>query len=371
MRKTFRYRIYPSKRQEETLNQTFALCCELYNAALQERRDAWKIERKSISRFDQINQISAIRKDRPDVANVNSRILQDVLARVDKAFKGFFRRVKTGSTAGFPRFRSVRRYDSITLCEGGAPSPVGNRIRLSKIGNVRINLHRSVEGTIKTLTVKREAGRWYAMFACEVEPQPLTFSPNTIGIDVGLTHFATLSDGTQIDNPRYYREGQKALRVAQRRVARRKKGSHRRRKAVKILQRASIAIRNQRADFHHKLSRQLVSSNGLIAAENLNIKGMVRSNLAKSINDAGWAQFLNFIAYKAASAGRVFVQVNPRGTSQTCTCGAEVRKTLSQRWHSCLICGLSLPRDHVSAQVILSRAEAQPSGVNVGLPCVA
>lgn len=372
MIRTFKYRIYPTRRQEETLNQHLAICCELYNAALMERREAWRLERKSISYFDQCYQLTQIKPERPDVASVHSTALEHTLKRVDEAFKGFFRRVKTRSKVGYPRFRSVRRFDSLMLRQIGNALRAG-KVRLPKVGFVRIALSRPVDGRIKTLTIKREAGRWFALFTCEVEAQPLPFNVNAIGVDVGLSAFATLSDGTAIKNPQCYRSAHLKLRIAQRKVARRKKGSNRRRKAVQILRRAHIAIRDQRADFHHKLSRKLVNENGLIAVEDLNVKGLASGMLAKSVTDAGWSQFLNMIAYKAESAGRVFVRVNPSGTSQTCICGAEVRKTLAQRWHLCLSCGLSANRDHVSAQVILSRGQAGLSGANVGalMPCVA
>lgn len=371
--KVYKYRIYPSKRQTQTLNDQLSLCVELYNAALSERREAWRLERKPISRFDQIYQLPEIRAERRDVAGVYANVLEDVLTRVDKAFKAFFRRVKVGQKPGYPRFKSFRRYDSMTFRQNGASTPVGQKLRISKVGNVRIKLHRPIEGAIKTLTIKREAERWFAIFTCEVEPSPLPFSTSTIGVDMGLAHFATLSDGSAIDNPRYYRNGHAALRVAQRRLARRKKGSNRRRKAVVLLQRAHGHVQAQRRDFHHKVSRRLVDNFGLIAVEDLNVKGLASGMLAKSVNDAGWGQFLNMIAYKAESAGRVFVQVDPRGTSQTCLCGATVCKTLAQRWHLCLACGLSLSRDHVSAQIILSRAQAGPLGVNVEdlISCVA
>ncbi len=371
--KSYKYRIYPSKRQTQTLNDQLAICCELYNAALQERRDAWKLKRKSITRFDQTNQIAEIRTLRPDVAIYNALSLQNPLVRVDKAFKAFFRRAKAGRKPGYPRFKSFRRYDSMTFHQIGNALR-GNQLRVSKIGWIRIKLHRPIKGAIKILTVKREAEQWFAIFACETEPAaPLPFSPNIIGIDVGLTHFATLSDGKTIDNPRHYRKAERALRVAQRRVARRKKGSNRRRKAIVLLQRVHAHVRAQRADFHHKESRKIVNENGLIAVEDLNVKGLASGMLSKSVNDAGWGQFLNMIAYKAEDAGRVFVRVNPAGTSQTCICGAEVRKTLADRWHLCLSCGLSASRDHVSAQVILSRGQADLSGANVGAlrPCVA
>lgn len=360
--RTYRYRIYPSKAQVTRLNDALAICCELYNAALQERRDAWKCERKSITWFDQNLQMPTIRRDRADVAAVHSQVLQNTLRRVDLAFAAFFRRTRNGSTPGYPRFRSVRRYDSLTFRQAGYGLN-GNNLRLSKIGTVRIKLHRALEGTIKTLTVKREAGRWFALFLVECEAKPLPFNPNMSGIDVGLNHFATLSDGTTISNPRWFRTAQAKLRRLQRRVARRKNESNRRRKAALLLQRFHNHIRDQRRDFHHKESRKIVNHNGLIAVEDLNIKGLARGILAKSVNDAGWRQFLNSIAHKAEEAGRVLIRVNPSGTSQTCTCGARVEKTLSQRWHECSACGLSAPRDHVSAQLIL--AKALPSGANV------
>lgn len=371
MFKSFRYRIYPTTRQIAVLENTLAVCVELYNAALQERREAWQRERKSITYFDQTLQLTHIKKDRPEVGEIHSLVLENVLRRVDLAFKGFFRRVRAGEKPGYPRFRSARRYDSITYRQKAAGKPLGNKLRLAKVGNVRIKLHRPLVGDIKTLSVKREAGRWFAVFAVECEPSVMPFNGNAIGVDVGLMNFATLSDGTIIANPRWYRVSQRRLRVAQRRVARRKKGSTRRRKAVASLQRVHARIRQQRADFLHNVSAQLIRENGLIAVEDLNIKGLARGMLAKSVNDAAWSTFINMLAYKAESAGRVLVKVDPRGTSQTCTCGAEVRKTLAQRWHLCLSCGLSADRDHVSAQIILARGEPSGANVDVLMSCVA
>lgn len=364
--KSYRYRIYPSKRQIKTLGDHLAICAELYNAALQERRDAWKINRKPISRFDQRYQLSEIRTERPDVGAVMAQALEDVIARVDKTFKGFFRRCKLrkkllamGAKSipkpGYPRFRSVRRYDSMTFRQIGNALN-GSGLRLPKIGKVRIKMTRPLGGAVKTLTIKREGRHWFATFACEYTLEPLPFNPSMIGIDVGLTHFATLSDGTEIENPRYYRQAERALRVVQRRVARRRKGSRRRRKAVVILQGAHALVRGQRRDFHHRVSRWLVNNFGLIAVENLNIKGLARGMLAKSVNDAGWGQFFGFGSYKAEDAGRLWIKVISNGTSQECVCGEPVPKTLADRWHWCLKCGRFEPRDHVSAQVILGRA---------------
>lgn len=371
MIKTLRYRIYPTKQQEEVLNNQLAVCAELYNAALQERREAWHQQRKAITWFDQNLQLKEIRADRDDVARINANALEDVLKRVQLAFSAFFRRVKNGEKPGYPRFRSARRYDSVTFRQIGN-AITSNRLRLSKIGNVRIKLHRPIQGEIKTLTVKREAGRWFALFVVECESSPLPFNPNMIGIDVGLSSFATLSDGTKIDNPRWFRAAQAKIRRLQRRVARRERGSNRRRKAALLFARFHKHIRDQRRDFHHKESRQVVNRNGLIAVEDLNVQGMARNHkLAKSIHDAGWTNFLFMLAYKAESAGRVFVKVDPRGTSQACVCGAEVRKTLADRVHSCSVCGLVADRDHVAAKIILARS--LPSGANVEelISCVA
>jgi putative transposase len=226
-------------------------------------------------------------------------------------------------------------------------------LRVSKIGKVKIKLHRPIEGKIKTLTIKREAGRWYACVSVECEAIPLPASIESVGVDVGLLAFATLSDGTEIENPRFYKEAQAKLRRAERRVARRKKGSHRRRKAVRLLARVHQHVRQQRADFHHKESRKIVNRFGLIVVEDLNIKGLAGGMLAKSVNDVGWGMFLEKIAYKAENAGRQFFRVKPNGTSQTCSgCGSHVPKTLSQRVHRCS-CGLELGRDHNAAINIL------------------
>jgi putative transposase len=353
--KTFKFRLYPSKAQVCLFEQTLDACCELYNAALQERRDAWTVSHKSIDRYSQSAQIPEIKADRPELKNIYSTVFREPLQRVDKAFQAFFRRVKGGDKPGYPRFRSRRRYNSFTYPQAQGFAIEQGKLNLVKIGKVKIKLHRPVEGKIKTLSIKREAGRWFACFAVEFEPVALPMSVETIGIDVGLTTFATLSDGVEIENPRYYKEAQRRLRKAQRKVARRKRGSHRRRKAVQLLQRVHAYIRNQRSDHHHKESAKIVGRYGLIAVEDLNVKGLAAGMLAKSIHDAGWSSFITKLAYKAECAGRLLLKVNPRGTSQTCLCGASTPKTLSQRWHHCPSCGLSAPRDHVSAQLILAR----------------
>jgi putative transposase len=353
MRRTFRYRLYPTAAQADVLERQLAVCCELYNAALQERRACFRATGKSISFAAQSRQLPGIKADCPDVGKVFSQVLQDVLHRVDRAFNGFFRRVRAGQKAGYPRFRSRLRYDSLTYPQAGFGLE-DRHVIVSKIGRLKIKLHRPVQGTIKTLSLKRQAGRWYALFCCEVHPAPLPVSDEAVGIDVGLTTFAVLSDGSEIANPNYARKAKARLRVAQRRVARRKKGSTGRRKAVRMLQRAHARVQFQRSDFHHKAARTLVDRFGLIALEDLNIKGLAGGMLARSVNDAGWGMFLARIDDKAVCAGRLVVRVNPNGTTQRCSgCQTVVPKTLNQRWHDCPQCGLSLSRDENAAREIL------------------
>lgn len=362
--KAYKFKLRPSKRVAHVFEQTLDVCRELYNAGLQERRDAWKLNKVSLNFHSQAIQLPAIKTVREDVDALYSQVTQDALRRLSKAFDAFFRRVKQGQTAkaalGFPRFKAKSRYDSFCYPQSGFKL-TGDKLTLAKIGSVRVRLSRAVKGTLKTCTIKHEADGWYVIFTAETCPQLLPPAPSAqVGIDVGLLSFATLSSGKVIDNPRYYREAQKHLRLAQRKVARRKKGSNSRRRAVQLLARVHQHVKCQRTDFHHKLSRWLVNDHQLIAVEDLNIKGLTGGMLAKSVTDAGWGSFLNMIAYKAADAGRQFIQVNPHGTSQTCICGAHTPKTLSQRWHECEACGVSKSRDHVSAQVILQRAGGLP-----------
>jgi putative transposase len=355
VRKTFKYRLYPSRKQVEFLIGQLQEACRLYNGALQERRDAYRCAGQSLNYYDQANQLKEIRAA-GDLGLENFSCCQDVLRRVDKNFKAFFRRVKEQKgKAGFPRFRSPARYDSITFPsygDGCRLLPTG-KLKIQGTGQIKLKLHRPLEGQVKTVTVKRESDKWYACFSVESLPNPLPERSEAIGVDVGLTDFATLSDGTGIENPRHYAVAQAKLRRAQRKVARRQRGSHNRKKAVRELQRTHAHIRNQRSDFHHKVARTLVNQYGLIAVEDLNVKGLASGILAKSVNDAGWSSFIAKLAHKAEEAGRVLMKVDPRGTSQTCLCGAHVPKTLSIRWHWCCECGLSAPRDHVSAQLIL------------------
>ncbi|HEX2663616.1 MAG TPA: transposase [Candidatus Acidoferrum sp.] len=305
MRFAYKYRLYPSKAQVEFFENQLHEACELYNAALQERRDAWKVCRKHISYYDQVNQLKQIRAEGL-LGLANFSCCQDVLRRLDKTFQAFFARVRRGEKPGFPRFRSFRRYDSITFPSYGDGCRLldDGKLRIQGAGLLKVKLHRPVEGQIKTVTIKRDVNHGYVCFSVERDTVPFPESSKDVGIDVGLDSFAALSNGMEIDKPRHFKRGLAHLRRAQRRQSRRKRTSHRRRKAVTLVGKAHRKIRNQRAAFHHDLSRWLVERFGLIAVEDLNIKGRSRGMLAGLVHDAGWNSFFAKLWYKAASAGR-------------------------------------------------------------------
>ena len=348
-RKTFKYRLYPNRKQRESLLATLDVCRDLYNDALQERREAWKLCRKSISFAMQSAQLPACKEVDAPMRGVYSQVLQDVLHRVDKTYKAFFRRGN-----GFPRFKGKGWFDSFAYPQLGF-SVEGSQVSLSKIGNVKIKLHRPLAGEVKTLTLKNENGKWYACFSCIVDAEPLTANDSTVGIDVGLESFAVTSDAEIIDNPRWYRAAQKALRRKQRHVSRCTKRSGGWKRACQSVAKLHRHVFNQRNDFQHKVSRDFVNNYGFIAVEDLNVKGLAGGMLAKSVHDASWASFIAKLRYKAESADRQLVKVNPRGTSQQCPCGAPVPKKLWDRLHECKECGLKTTRDHASALEILRR----------------
>lgn len=363
-RRTYKYRFYPTRAQREILDGQLALCCKLYNAALEERRDAYKIFQKSISRWEQQVQLPGIKRVCPELSGIYSQVLQNVLKRVSDTCQAFFRRGH-----GFPRFKSRRRYDSLTYPQSGFRIE-GERLVLSKVGSIRIVLSRPLCGIVKTLTVKRSCGAWYACFSIEVEMAPLPKSETSIGIDMGLGNFATFSDGIVIPNPRFFRTAQAKLRRLQRVVARRMKGSARWRKACAFVGKFHQEIFNHRNDFQHKESTKIIEKYGRIFAEDLNMVGLAKTRFAKSVLDAAWSAFLFKLAYKAESAGRVFEKVDARGTSQTCPCGASVPKKLQNREHVCLACGLALSRDHAAALVIQGRGERLQDVTRMKSVCV-
>jgi putative transposase len=356
-RKSFKYKLQPTPNQERELERVVMRCRQLYNVALEQRITAWRRCHVSVSRFEQEAELKAIRADFPEYATIHSHVLQDVLARLDKTYKAFFRRVQRGEKAGFPRFKGRERFHSFTYKEFGNGARLDNgMLVLAKIGRIAVRWSRPIEGTPKTITVSREADGWYAAISCaDVPAKPFPLTGEQTGIDLGLESFATLADGTQVANPRIFRVAERHLRRAQRRVSRRTRGSHRRRKAVHLLARAHQRVRRARADFHHKTALALVRQYDTLYHEDLQTANMLRNHhLAKSIADAGWSGFLRTLSCKAADAGKTVVAVPPAYTSQACSgCGVLVYKGLSIRWHLCPDCGTSLHRDHNAAKNIL------------------
>lgn len=358
------------------MSWTLTRCRELYNAALSERRDAYKYAGKRITYSDQQNDLPEIKHEiREEYQEIAAHVLQNVLNRLEEAFKGFFRRVKAGEKPGYPRFQGRNRYNSFTYPDGAGWKFDGKYLRLTKIGNIKVKMHREMEGKIKTVTIKREVDQWYVCFSCEVaESEKLPLSYEDVGIDLGVTHLATLSNGEMIEHPRYYRQAKKTLEKRQQALSRKKKGSHRREKAKRLIGRAHRKIRNQRRDFLHKQSRALVNRYQVIVFEDIQTSNLVRrpkpkqdeetkhylpngaaakGGLNKSILDAGWSTFVEMCTVKAAWAGRTLIKVNPKYTSQVCSgCGAVRKKTLEERWHSC-DCGAELDRDVNAALNIL------------------
>ncbi len=357
--KTYKYRLYPTKAQSRLLDQTVETCRRWYNTCLAERRTAWETEKRSVSKFEQLVKVKDYRKENPYAAQVHSHVLQVVVADLDKAFQAFFRRVQAGETPGYPRFKGKNRFDSFGLKEYGNGFKVdGRRLKISGIGRVRVRWHRPIEGKIKTVRIRRQAGEWYACFACEVTEHPLPPTGNVVGIDVGIHHLLATSANEVVENPRWYRTEQRKLRVIQRRVSRRKKGGSNRRKAVLELQRQHFHIANSRKDYLDKLVHHFITNYDVIALEDLRIKGMVRNHpLSKSILDAGWGYLKIHLTSKAVDAGREVILVDPAYTSKTCcSCGTVFHElSLADRWVNCT-CGLSMDRDVNAALNILKRA---------------
>jgi putative transposase len=377
MLRVYRYRLYPTRAQDERMRWTCERLRELYNAALEERREAYRRQGESLSGYGQMAELKAVREARPEYGGIHVHLLQDVLTRLDRAYRAFFRRLKAGEKPGFPRFRGRGRYTNFTFkdCKTKKHWLVagGNRLSLAGIGNIKIKLHRPMEGRLKQVSVTLDGdGHWYACMCCdEVPTKPLPATGHTVGIDVGITTFATLSTGEQIANPRHYERAQTKLRRAQRIVARRRnKRSNRRRKAVNLLRGAHDKIRRARLDCHHKVAADLVRRFDSIAVEDLNIKGLAGGMLAKQVHDAAWAQFTQVLASKAECAGREFIKVDPRGTSQICSeCGAGVPKNLRVRVHDCPHCGYVADRDHNAARNVEQRAgHARRGGMSDGSP---
>lgn len=360
MKKTFKYRIYPNRKQEQILNKTLSLCRTLYNLALEQRKTAWKQHHISINCYDQIYQLPELKQAFPEFLQVHSQVQQDVLQRLDKAFQAFFRRIKKGEKAGHPRFKGKDRYDSFTYPQ--FEPKLGSKVCLPKIGYVRIKQHRVVEGSVKTCTVRKDIDQWYVIIVCEIENSVKLKAEvsSAIGIDLGLANLITMSNGERVDNPEYLKKSEERLKVQQRFLSKKKRVSSNRIKQKVTVVRIHRKVRNQRRDFLHKLSRKLVGRFDLIVLEDLNIRSMLKNKnrrLNKSASDAAWNTLVGFCVYKAEEAGSHVIKVDPRNTTKSCSnCGNIIAMPLWQRTYSCPNCGLEMDRDHNAAINIFNRA---------------
>lgn len=360
MLKSFKYRIYPTTRQTRILESTLDDCRWLYNALLEQRKYLWENEKKPISYFSQVKHIKQLREEHKTV-KVFSQILSDVAMRIDLAFKAFFRRVKNKEIPGYPRFKGKYRYDSFTYPQFGFKIINDSKIKLSKIGDIKLHYHRKLEGKPKTCTIKRTpTGKWWVVVSCEIQPKQLLNKTGlSVGIDVGIHSFAHLSDDTIIDNPKFFKESEDKLAKIQRKFSKEPKGTSRKAKLRKSIAKVYEDITNKRTDFAHQMSRQIVDTYDIISIEDLQIQKMVKENhkqLRKAIIDAAWTRFDSYLTYKAVEAGKILIRVNPAYTSQDCSgCGYRTVKKLCDRTHKCPSCGLEMDRDLNAAKNILAR----------------
>ncbi len=367
-RKSYKYRLEPTPAQAQVLDTTLYRCRTLYKVALEQRKTWWQRgDGKAATYLQQKAELPDLKDGCPEFTEVNAQVLQDVILRVDRAYQGFFRRVKGGTNAGekagYPRFQGRSRYHSFTYPQyGGGAVLDGGVLTLSKIGRIPIRLHRPLQGTPKTVTISREADGWYASISCaDVPMQPLPPTGRETGIDVGLKVFLVTAQGLVVENPRHVRKSERRIANADKHVARCQNGSHGRRKAVARRAKAYQHVKRQRADFHHTVALQLVRDNDVIYLEDLQVANMVRNrHLAKSISDAAWGQFRAILEAKAACAGRQVIAIPAHYTSQDCSgCGERVPKSLSIRTHVCPSCGLVLDRDENAAINILRAGQAR------------
>ncbi|MCC6602247.1 MAG: transposase [Anaerolineae bacterium] len=362
---TYKYRLFTNKRQRKALD--IILCQQriLYNAALEQRKTVYEETGKGVSYTDQWAHFRDVRHANPDTFRlVNATSLQQLLRRVDKAYRAFFRRLKAGETPGYPRFKGRNRFHSMEFKHGDGVKLFQNergqvRLRIQNVGDVKVKWHRDLpaKSKIKHLVIKRSLGNWYVTLMVEFDPPPfLPLTGEAVGIDVGLKSLLTLSNGETVDNPRWLRVSLKRLRVLNRKLARQKKGGTNWRKTAYQLARLHGKIANQRRDFWHKNTRQLVNQYDLICIENLTLGFMTANrHLALSAHDAALGEFRSLLAYKAEEAGKQVVPVPPQYTSQLCSeCGTMVAKRLSVRVHKCDACGLELDRDVNAARNILT-----------------
>jgi putative transposase len=384
--RTYRYRLYPTRAQAVALNAQLAACCDLYNAALEHRRTLWREHGVSVSYGDQSAELRALRAEGLLLADANFWCQQHTLRRLDRAFTAFFARLKTGEKAGYPRFKSKRRFDTLVWTlkgHAGGVAVKNGRLALQGVGAVKVKWHRALpdDATLGEVKVTRasDGRRWHVSISVELADPDERQHPHPdaiVGIDLGVRDFAAFSTGERVAGPQASKRNAAATRRAARTVARRKHGSSRRRKAAVVLARHREREANRRRDHAHKLSCRIASQFALIGIEALKIANMLRSasgtltepgagvahkrGLNRSISDQGWSQFAEFVAYKAEEAGGQTIKVNPAHTSQTCAqCGRVDPSSRRGKWFRCTRCGHTADADVNAAQAILARALAQ------------
>lgn len=387
MRRTFKFQIRPTAHQRVALGQMLDAHRDLYNAALQERRDAYRHPSRTTVRYgNQSAQLKAIRADDPDQARWSFSSQQATLRRLDKAFVAFFRRLKAGATPGYPRFKGRNWFDTVEFPKDGdgcgwdstPEHPTQTRVRVQGVGHVKVNQHRPVTGVVKTISLKREGNRWYVVLSCDDVPaRPLPATGAVVGVDMGVASFLTTSDGAHVPNPRHLAASAARLATAQQELARKKRRSTRRSKAAARVAGIHRKVRRQRLDHAHKTALGLARDHDVICVEALRIRNMVKrakpvldpdlpgvflpnrqaqkSGLNKSILDAGWGVFLDILHAKAESAGRLVIEVNPANTSRTCPecghCSGDNRTT--QAVFRCVVCGHTAHADVIGAVNVL------------------
>lgn len=391
MRLAHQYRLRPTASQVLLMDRWLDMLRCQYNWLLAERFDWWELNRCPLNACPLVSSITppkeqpdfytqqrslvALKRERPWYKQIYSQVLQDMNSRVKLAFDRYLKGDSKGKRSGKPRFKGKGRYHSFTYTQAATDWLSGNRVSLPKLGQVKLILHRPLPAgfTVKTVCISKKAGGWYVTFSLVdssvPEVNPALDLDKVIGIDLGLKAFLVTSEGGAVPIPQYYRKAQVKLAKSQRLLTRkRNKVSKRRAAQVRRVARVHFKVVNQRKDFHHKVAVSLVRRFDIVAHENLNIKGLARTNLAKSVHDAGWGAFISILANKAERAGCLTIAVNPSGTTQTCSgCSAHVPKTLADRWHSCT-CGLELDRDENAARNIKLRAVGVVGATTLGHP---
>lgn len=355
--RTFRFKLKPTRAQHNRLREALEHCRQLYNAGLEERIDCYRKTGKGRTLFDQFRALTELRQE-PEFSAFSSTMQRGALKQLDLAFKAFFKR------GGFPRFKGREWFKSINWPQSNGWRFDG-RFHTKGLGSIRVHQHRALPSAPVSCRIKREGRHWYLSLACEVE---VVANDNAaaIGLDLGLSTFAALSDGTLVPNPRAARSAHRDIKRKQRALSRCAKGSKRRTKVRAKLADAHAKIRRVRRTHHFQLAADLCRRFGLIAVEDLNVKGLAKGILARDVKDAAWGSFLQILCDTAERASVQVVKVNPRGTSQECpACGTVKAKKLSERTHAC-DCGFTADRDVAAAQVILSRSVHGPAALNVG-----